>query len=146
MIEGLIDTLKNKYQDHIDEIILPTKEDLELASDAESLLEKFTDDQPQKHFLLALINFLRCSIITYHQDKIRSHKQRREWLNGLLRQGETEKSEKIFFENNRLRINKIFPLLWALDELPEEIKEGINSFWEIFQGENYSKLSNEEKN
>jgi hypothetical protein len=143
---------KDKFPDYIKDIVLPTNNDFETISKAELLLEKFNNNDPEKFFLLSLINFLKCSIITYHSNKLQSHGQRRKWLNSLMKEnglsssaGKVRQFEKEFLENNRLRVNKFFPLLWAIDNLPDDLKFDLEKFWQLLGSENYNKLSDEEK-
>lgn len=147
-------TLKDKYQGIVEKIIPPSAEDSQIIEEIKKYLlffkEKLTegnshDIQNIIFFLEAFKSFLECSIITY---KIKNHWQRREWLMSL------SPDERIFFDNNRLRINKVFSLLFTLDFLitGEENESNLqkyssqfNNLRLEFEGEGYDKLSNQAK-
>ncbi|MCS7200833.1 MAG: hypothetical protein NZ822_01640 [Patescibacteria group bacterium] len=136
---------KKRYPGIIQEIIFPSGDDLRIISEAEEILSKFPDDSAENLFLRSLIDFLKSSIIILTPEIFPSHSERRKWLTSLP----TEDVQ--FFENNRLRINKIFPLIWSLSEVLENLSNNQNlksEFNEItgdlYDG-SYDQLSIEDK-
>lgn len=145
--------LKDKYSNIIEEIILPTEEDLQIIKEIEKYLfsldkrsfnENNQNFQNIIFFLKAFQEFLKSSIIIY---KTKNHKQRRKWLMSLPLE------ERNFFDNNRLRINKIFSLLLALDLLITEEENNslqqysswFNNLWSEFDSKIYNTLDDQTK-
>lgn len=146
--------LEDKYSLIVEKIISPSAEDLQIIKEIDDYLSFFKaklsegDSQNIQNiifFLEAFRNFLKCSVIIY---RISNHRQRRKWLASL------SPEERSFFDNNRLRINKIFPLLLALDFLIIEDENDdylqkytsqFNNLSSEFKSDVYDKLNDQTK-
>lgn len=137
---------RKRYPGIIQEIIFPSDEDLRIISDSEKLLSKFPNDSAENLFLRSLIDFLRSSIIILTPEIFPSHSERRKWLASLHTEEDIQ-----FFENNRLRINKIFPLIWSLSEVLEnlldnqDLQDEFNEIAGFLYNGSYDQLSVKDK-